>query len=111
MGSLIDVLLLDCDSGNESLFSVIFSLEVNDGYLVTSLPAELITTIEVKIKNSYQWLPLQTYVTISKHFTVKAKGIRFYATVNDCNTVMQQLFYHVSKLLSLITLLGQNTEE
>ncbi|XP_061994150.1 protein GAMETE EXPRESSED 2 isoform X2 [Rosa rugosa] len=80
--------------GNESLFSVIFSMEVNDGYLVTSLPAELITTIEVKTKNSYQWLPLQTYVTISKHFKVKAKGIRFYATVNECNTAMQQLFYH-----------------
>ncbi|XP_004298140.1 PREDICTED: protein GAMETE EXPRESSED 2-like [Fragaria vesca subsp. vesca] len=80
--------------GNESLFLVIFSMEVNDGYLVTSLPAELITTVEVKIKNSYQWLPLQTYVTISKHFMVKAKGIRLHATVDECNTVMQQLFYH-----------------
>lgn len=74
-------------------------MEVNDGFLVTSLPAELITTTELKLKNSYQWLPLQTYVSISKHFMVKAKGVRFHGTVNNCNSVMQQLFYHVSLVL------------
>ncbi|XP_057433554.1 protein GAMETE EXPRESSED 2 isoform X2 [Lotus japonicus] len=42
---------------------------------------------------SVEWQPLQTYVTISKHFMVKATGIRFHGTINDCNSVMQQLFY------------------
>lgn len=89
-------------SGGEINFVVEFSLEVNDGLLVTSLPAELINTTELKFTNSYLWQPLQTYVTISKHFMVKANGIRFRGTVNDCNSIMQQLFYHVSELLLLV---------
>ncbi|GAY35858.1 hypothetical protein CUMW_019000, partial [Citrus unshiu] len=58
-------------SGGTSRFLVTFSMEVNDGLLVTSLPAELINSTELKLKTSFQWEPLQTYVTISKHFTVK----------------------------------------
>ncbi|KAL6990004.1 glutathione exchanger, partial [Sarracenia purpurea var. burkii] len=80
--------------GNGSHFLVMFSVEVNYGFLSTNLPAELISTTELKLKNSYQWQPLQTFVTISKHFMVKAKGIRFRGTVNDCNSIMQQLLYH-----------------
>lgn len=76
-----------------------FSVEVNSGSLVVNLPAELINTTELKLKNSYQWQTLQTFVTISKHFMVKAKGIRFRGTVNDCNYVMQQLIYQVSELI------------
>lgn len=72
-------------------------MEVNDGWLVTNLPIHLINTTELKHGINYQWQPLQTYVTISQHFMVKAHGIRFQATVNDCNSVMQQLFYHVSE--------------
>ncbi|ESR32766.1 hypothetical protein CICLE_v10007186mg [Citrus x clementina] len=80
-------------SGGTSRFLVTFSMEVNDGLLVTCLPAELINSTELKLKTSFQWEPLQTYVTISKHFTVKASGVRFRGTVNDCNSIMQQLFY------------------
>ncbi|XP_057957884.1 protein GAMETE EXPRESSED 2 [Malania oleifera] len=79
--------------GGESRFMVTLSLEVNSGILVTNLPAELIHTTELKLKNMYQWQPLQTFVTISKHFMVKAKGVRFRGTVKDCNSVMEQLFY------------------
>ncbi|PON88358.1 1,4-alpha-glucan-branching enzyme [Trema orientale] len=81
-------------SGDDSFFMVIFSVEVDSGFLVTSLPAELINTTELRTMNSYRWQPLQTYVTISKHFTVKANGIRFKGTINDCNSVMKQLFYN-----------------
>lgn len=77
---------------------VIFSVEVNDGFIITSLPSELINTTELKVKNSYQWQPLQTYVAISQHFMVKANGVRFRGTITDCNTVMKQLFYQVSKV-------------
>ncbi|KAJ0035291.1 hypothetical protein Pint_24479 [Pistacia integerrima] len=80
--------------GGASHFVVAFSMEVSDGLLLTSLPAELINETELKLKDSYLWQPLQTYVTISKHFKVQASGIRFRATVDNCNTVMQQLFYH-----------------
>lgn len=59
-------------------FLVTFSMEVNDGLLVTSIPAELINSTELKLKTSFQWEPLQTYVTISKHFTIKASVVRFY---------------------------------
>lgn len=75
---------------------VTFSVEVDNGFLATSLPAELINTTELRTMNSYQWQPLQTYVTISQHFTVKANGIRFRGPINDCNGVMKQLFYSVS---------------
>ncbi|XP_024922274.2 protein GAMETE EXPRESSED 2 isoform X2 [Ziziphus jujuba] len=78
---------------SESLFMVTFSVEVNDGFLVTNLPSELINTTELKMKNSYQWQPLQTYVAISKHFMVKANGVRFRGTISDCNSVMKQLSY------------------
>jgi hypothetical protein len=85
--------------GGEAHFLATFSMEVNDGLLATNLPSHLINTTEFKHRNNYQWQPLQTYVTISKHFMVKASGIRFQGTVNDCNTVMQQLYYHVSHVL------------
>jgi len=66
--------------GGEAHFLVTFSMEVNDGLLATNLPSHLINTTELKHRNDYQWQPLQTYVTISKHFMVKASGIRFQAT-------------------------------
>jgi hypothetical protein len=84
--------------GGEAHFLVTFSMKVNDGLLAANLPSRLINTTELKHRNNFQWQPLQTYVTISKHFMVKASGIRFQATVNDCNTVMQQLYYHVSRV-------------
>ncbi|KAF7837800.1 protein GAMETE EXPRESSED 2 [Senna tora] len=90
--------------GGETQFLVTFSVEVTDGLLVTNLPADLINTTELKIKNSNQWQPLQTYVTISKHFMVKANGIRFQGTLNDCNTVMLQLFYHGGEHGAVLTL-------
>ncbi|KAF2300174.1 hypothetical protein GH714_010367 [Hevea brasiliensis] len=90
--------------GKESRFIVAFSVEVDDGFLVTSLPAELIDTTELRLMNSYQWQPLQTYVTISKRFMVKAKGIRFQGTIIDCNVVMQQLSYHGGENGAVLTL-------
>ncbi|XVF38746.1 hypothetical protein REPUB_Repub20aG0128200 [Reevesia pubescens] len=80
--------------GGKSGFELTFSVEVSNGFLLATLPAALIESTELKFKKSYQWQPLQTYVTISKHFMVKAIGIRFRASLNDCNTVMQQLAYH-----------------
>ena len=80
-----------------------FSVEVDDGFLVTSLAAELVNTTELKLMNSFKWQPLQTYVTISKHFTVKASGVRFRGTVGDCNNVLQQLSYHVSDIFYYIS--------
>lgn len=74
------------------------SMEVSVGLLMTSLPAELIGSTEVKMKSSYQWQPLQTFVTISKHFMVKAKGIRFRGAIEECNSILKQLSYHVSLL-------------
>ncbi|CAJ2658466.1 unnamed protein product [Trifolium pratense] len=90
--------------GGEAHFSVTFSMEVNDGLLATNLPSHLINTTELKNRNNYQWQSLQTYVTISKHFMVKASGIRFQGTVNDCNTVMQQLYYHGDEHGATLTL-------
>ncbi|KAM3323929.1 protein GAMETE EXPRESSED 2 isoform X1 [Capsicum chacoense] len=80
--------------GNASRFLVMFSMEVSSGFLSTKLPANLISTTELKLRTSYQWQPLQTYVTISEHFMVKAKGIRFRGTLEDCNSVLEQLLYH-----------------
>ncbi|CAN4098029.1 unnamed protein product [Withania somnifera] len=80
--------------GNASRFLVMFSVEVSSGFLSTKLPANLISTTELKLKTSFQWQPLQTFVTISEYFMVKAKGIRFRGTLEDCNSVMEQLLYH-----------------
>ncbi|XP_038723252.1 protein GAMETE EXPRESSED 2 isoform X1 [Tripterygium wilfordii] len=90
--------------GGESQFLVAFSVEVNDGFLMASLPADLINTTELMLMSSYQWQPLQTYVTISKHFMVKANGIRFRGTLNECNTVLQQLLYHGGEHGALLTI-------
>ncbi|CAK9170054.1 unnamed protein product [Ilex paraguariensis] len=89
--------------GNESQFLVMFSVEVNSGILSINLPAKLVSTTELKLKSSYQWQPLQTFVTISKHFMVKAKGIRFRGTINDCNDAMQQLSYHGREHAAVLT--------
>lgn len=83
-------------AGNKSHLLVTFSLEVNDGVISTSLPAHLVETAELKSMRSNQWQPLQTFVTISRHFLLTGKGIRFQGTIGDCNNAMQQLFYHVS---------------
>ncbi|KAI3966660.1 hypothetical protein MKW92_047731 [Papaver armeniacum] len=82
-----------CFPGGESHFMITLSLEVSDGILITSLPSYLSNTTELKLKNSYQWQPLQTFVSISKHFTLRAKGVRFRGTLTDCNTAIQQLLY------------------
>ncbi|KAJ6991351.1 hypothetical protein NC653_019521 [Populus alba x Populus x berolinensis] len=79
--------------GNESGFIVTFSVEVDKGFLVTSLAAELLKTTELKVMSSYQWQPIQTYVSISRHFMVRANGVRFRGALNECNSVMQQLSY------------------
>ncbi|KAI3966935.1 hypothetical protein MKX01_017586 [Papaver californicum] len=84
-----------CFPGGESHFMITLSLEVSDGILITSLPSYLSNTTELKLKNSYQWQPLQTFVSISKHFTLRAKGVRFRGTLTDCNTAMRQLLYQV----------------
>ncbi|KAJ6733857.1 JITTERBUG ISOFORM N [Salix koriyanagi] len=78
---------------NESGFIVTFSVEVDKGFLVTRLAAELLKTTELKVMSSYQWQPIQTYVSISRHFMVKANGVRFRGPINECNSVMQQLSY------------------
>ncbi|XP_012828126.1 PREDICTED: LOW QUALITY PROTEIN: protein GAMETE EXPRESSED 2 [Erythranthe guttata] len=90
--------------GNRSRFSIMFSMEVSDGLLSTSLPANLVSSTELKTKSSYQWQPLQTFVTISKHFLVKAKGIRFKGTIDECNSIMQQLSYHEGEHGDVLTL-------
>ncbi|XP_038983820.1 protein GAMETE EXPRESSED 2 isoform X2 [Phoenix dactylifera] len=79
--------------GNKSHFVYTFSLEVNDGILSTSLPVNLIDTAELKTTSSNQWEPLQTFVTISNHFVLKGKGVRFCGTMGNCNNAMQHLFY------------------
>ncbi|XP_022864989.1 protein GAMETE EXPRESSED 2 isoform X1 [Olea europaea var. sylvestris] len=89
--------------GNWSRFLVVFSLEVSSGLLSTNLPADLISSTELKLNTSYQWQPIQTFVTISKHFVVKAKGIRIRGTINDCNSIMEQLLYHDGEHSSVLT--------
>ncbi|XP_018632337.1 protein GAMETE EXPRESSED 2 isoform X5 [Nicotiana tomentosiformis] len=89
--------------GNKSRFLVMFSVEVSSGFLSTKLPADLVSTTELKLKTSYQWQPLQTFVTISEHFTVKAKGIRFRGTLEDCNSVLEQLVYQGDKHHAILT--------
>ncbi|XP_021741212.1 protein GAMETE EXPRESSED 2-like [Chenopodium quinoa] len=88
--------------GNKSNFMVIFSMELTSGILEAILPVQLINTTELKLKNSYQWQPLQTFVTISDHLVVKAKGLRFLATVDDCNNIVQQLKYHATEYAAIL---------
>ncbi|XXG51751.1 hypothetical protein AAC387_Pa03g0252 [Persea americana] len=78
---------------NESHFVVTLSMEVNTGILKTVLSFELINVTEVKPENSYHWQPLQNFVTISNHFVVKGKGVRFRGTIKECNAAMQQMVY------------------
>ncbi|CAH1453869.1 unnamed protein product [Lactuca virosa] len=83
-------------TGNKSHFRVMFSVEVSSGYFSANLPAELTSTTELKLKNSNsnQWQPLLTFIEISRRFSLKAKAIRFRGTIEDCNTLLQQILYH-----------------
>ncbi|KAI0514236.1 hypothetical protein KFK09_010271 [Dendrobium nobile] len=90
--------------GNRSHLMVMFSVEVNDGLLSTTLPVHLIKTAEVKIKSSNQWQPLQTFVTIANQFVMRGKGIRFQGTIGDCNNAMQRLFFQGANLEALLTI-------
>ncbi|XP_042050502.1 protein GAMETE EXPRESSED 2-like isoform X1 [Salvia splendens] len=90
--------------GNHSRFLIVLTMEVSDGFLSTSLPAELVASTELKMKSSYQWQPLQTFVTISKHFMVRAKGIRFMGAIEECNSILQKLSYHEGQHGAVLTL-------
>ncbi|KAG0458934.1 hypothetical protein HPP92_022062 [Vanilla planifolia] len=90
--------------GNRSHLKVMFSIELNDGLLSTTLPVHLIKTIELKTKSSNQWQPLQTYVTIANHFIMKGKGVRFKGTIADSNNAMQRLFYQGAGLDAMLTI-------
>ncbi|XP_052620731.1 protein GAMETE EXPRESSED 2 isoform X1 [Lactuca sativa] len=83
-------------TGNKSHFRVMFSVEVSSGYFSANLPAELTSTTELKLKNSNsnQWQPLLTFIEISRRFSLKAKAIRFRGTIEDCNTLLQQILYY-----------------
>ena len=74
---------------------------MSSGILEATVLAELINTTELKIINSNQWQPLQTFVSISHHIVIKARGLRFQATVDDCNNIVTQLKYHVSRFLHI----------
>ncbi|KAK4477843.1 hypothetical protein RD792_017106 [Penstemon davidsonii] len=91
--------------GNRSRFFIMFSMEVSSGFLLTKLPSKLIDTTELKLKTSYQWQPLQTFVSISKHFLVKAKGIRFRGTIDECNSIMEQVLYHEGEHGAVLSLM------
>lgn len=93
-----DAFLFYLVSDNKSHFVVTLSMEVNAGILKTFLSVELINVTEVKPENSYHWQPLQNFVTISNHFMVKGKGVRFRGTIKECNNAMQQMVYRVSLL-------------
>ncbi|CAI9265809.1 unnamed protein product [Lactuca saligna] len=82
--------------GNKSHFRVMFSVEVSSGYFSANLPAELTSTTELKLNNSNsnQWQPFLTFIEISRRFSLKAKAIRFRGTIEDCNTLLQQILYH-----------------
>ncbi|GJY30420.1 protein gamete expressed 2 isoform X1 [Tanacetum coccineum] len=88
--------------GNKTHFRVMFSVEVSSGYFSAKLPANLISTTELKLKNRKQWQPLITFVQISSHFTVKAKGIRFLGTIDDCNMLLHRLTYFGGKQAGVI---------
>uniref|UniRef100_A0A7N0UQ31 GEX2 N-terminal Ig-like domain-containing protein n=1 Tax=Kalanchoe fedtschenkoi TaxID=63787 RepID=A0A7N0UQ31_KALFE len=90
--------------GGESQFLVAFSVEVSTGFLETKLPAELINTTELKLRRNFHWQPLLNFVTISEHFTVKAKGVRFRGTFPHCREIMQQLSYHGGDHAAILTL-------
>lgn len=85
-------------SGNKSDFMLILSLEVDEGELMATLPVSLIGSAEFKSQYRKVWQLLQTYVTISNHFVLKGKGIRFRGTHLDCNNALQRLYYKVKSL-------------
>ncbi|XP_078445545.1 gamete expressed 2 [Wolffia australiana] len=89
---------------NRSRFLFVFSVEVSEGLLICNLPAHVIGAIELKIKDSHQWQHLQTFVTISNHFTIKAKGFRFRASIEDCNNALDKLLYTGSAPGSVLTI-------
>ncbi|CAL9041571.1 unnamed protein product [Musa banksii] len=102
-----EFLIMDSDIfnfvGNKSHFRVMLSMEVNDGTISTTLPVSLVNTAELKIKGSNQWQPLQTFVTISNHFVLKGKGIRFHGSIGDCNNAIQRLFYQTTESDAALT--------
>ncbi|URE40955.1 Filamin/ABP280 repeat [Musa troglodytarum] len=102
-----EFLIMDSDIfnfvGNKSHFLVMLSMEVNDGTISTTLPVSLVNTAELKIEGSNQWQPLQTFVTISNHFVLKGKGIRFHGSIGDCNNAIQRLFYQSTESDAVLT--------
>lgn len=82
-------------TGNKSDFLLILSLEVDEGELMATLPIGLIGSAEFKSQYRKVWQSLQTYVTISNHFVLKGKGIRFQGTHFDCNNALQRLYFKV----------------
>ncbi|KAL6655553.1 hypothetical protein ACP70R_006379 [Stipagrostis hirtigluma subsp. patula] len=80
--------------GNKSHLLLVLSLEVSEGTLMMTFPAATLPTAEEKAEGFNHWQPLQTYVLIANQFDTRATAIRFRGTVQDCNNLLQHLFYH-----------------
>ncbi|XP_031479988.1 protein GAMETE EXPRESSED 2 [Nymphaea colorata] len=74
-------------------FILALSMEVSSGVLIARLHVSVIDTVELKLKGSNHWQPLDFFVIIKDHVVIEGKGIRFRGKIEECNNALQHVLY------------------
>ncbi|KAI5070146.1 hypothetical protein GOP47_0014489 [Adiantum capillus-veneris] len=92
--SFISVVDYDFDESNDDTSQLEILIQVEEGSLILTLPENRTSSTEVRHEDSYHWSPLPTAVFENHVFTTQAQGIKFRATLEECNNALQELRYN-----------------
>ncbi|CAN6449712.1 unnamed protein product [Victoria cruziana] len=74
-------------------FTLALSMEVSCGVLIAKVHVSIVDTVELKLKGSNHWQPLDFFVIIKDHVVIEGKGIRFRGKIEECNNALQHVLY------------------
>ncbi|MCO5595656.1 hypothetical protein L7F22_049701 [Adiantum nelumboides] len=84
----------DFSDSNDDTSQLEVLIQVEKGNLILTLPENRTSSTEVRHEESYHWSPLPTAVFENHVFTTQAQGIKFRATLEECNNALRDLRYN-----------------
>ncbi|KAH7277064.1 hypothetical protein KP509_39G032500 [Ceratopteris richardii] len=91
--SLIEIMDYDIEAENETCQLEIL-IQVENGNVSVMLSENITESTELKQEGSYHWSPLSAAVLENDLFTAQAQGIKFRASLLECNKALKTLSYN-----------------
>ncbi|KAJ7541186.1 hypothetical protein O6H91_10G049500 [Diphasiastrum complanatum] len=79
-----------------SLLQLEVVMQVTDGTLQVTLPISTVTTAENRDAGDYLWKPLEQAIFLDTSYNMTGQGLKFRASVDDCNKALDSLRYNGS---------------